>query len=47
MLWSSQTPPTIYGTSIFGSIGCFVAVLMGIRLLRAIQHSGGVEQRGN
>lgn len=47
MLWSSQTPPTIYGTSIFGSIGCFVAVLMGIRLVRAIQHSGGVEQRGN
>lgn len=47
MLWSRQTPPTIYGTSVFGSIGCFVAVLMGIRLLRAIQHSGGVEQKGS
>lgn len=46
LLWSGQTPPTLYGTSVFGSIGCFVAVLMGIRLLRAIQHSGGVEQRG-
>lgn len=46
LLWSNQTPPTLYGTSVFGAIGCFVAVLMGIRLLRAIQHSGGVEQRG-
>jgi ubiquinone biosynthesis protein len=43
LLWSRQTPPTIYGTSVFGSIGCFVAVLMGVRLLVAIQHTGGME----
>ncbi len=46
MLWSSNTAPTIYGTSVPGSIGCLFAILMGIRLLRAIQHTGGVEQKG-
>ncbi len=45
LLWSRQTPPTLYGTSVFGSIGCFVAVLMGMRLLIAIQHTGGTEER--
>jgi len=46
MLWSSNTAPTIYGTSVPGCLGCLVGVLMGIRLLRAIQHTGGVEQKG-
>ncbi|MCY2933047.1 MAG: AarF/ABC1/UbiB kinase family protein, partial [Planctomycetota bacterium] len=46
MLWSSNTAPTIYGTSVPGFIGCLFAILMGIRLLRAIQHTGGVEQKG-
>ncbi len=45
MLWSSNTAPTIYGTSVPGFIGCLFAILMGIRLLRAIQHTGGVEQK--
>jgi ubiquinone biosynthesis protein len=47
MLWSSKTPPTIYGTSVPGSIGCLIGVMMGVRLLRAIQHTGGVEHKGS
>ena len=46
MLWSSKTAPTVYGTSVPGCMGCLVGVLMGIRLLRAIQHTGGVEHKG-
>jgi ubiquinone biosynthesis protein len=39
-LWSNSVPPLLYGVSIPGSLGCFIAVTLGIRLLQAVKHWG-------
>ncbi len=43
-LWSSEVPPMIRGYSVPGALGCAIAVLLGARLLRAIQRSGNLEE---
>lgn len=43
-LWSSEVPPVIRGYSVPGALGCAIAVLLGARLLRAIQRSGNLEE---
>jgi ubiquinone biosynthesis protein len=54
MMLSSDVPPLLFpeGTylgmhrlSIFGTSGCFLAVLLGLRLIRAIGKSGHLDQR--
>jgi len=44
-LWSRGTPPLIGGVSLFGALGCAAAVVLGIRLLRAIRASGNVRSQ--
>ncbi len=43
MLWSRSAPPLVLGISLFGALGCFAAIVMGLRLLWAIQKSGKIE----
>jgi ubiquinone biosynthesis protein len=54
LMLSREVPPLLFPEnaflglhriSIFGSSGCFVAVLLGLRLLRAIGKSGHLDQR--
>jgi len=54
LLLSREVPPLLFPTtsflglhklSLFGLSGCFVAVLLGLRLLRAIGKSGHLDQR--
>lgn len=54
LILSREVPPLLFPDnpffglhriSIFGSSGCFVAVLLGLRLLRAIGKSGHLDQR--
>lgn len=44
MLWAFKAPPVFAEVSVFGVIGCFVSVLLGYHLFRAIQHSGHLEE---
>lgn len=41
-LWSSQVPPTIYGFSIPGFLGCAMAVMMGYGITRSIRRSSRI-----
>jgi ubiquinone biosynthesis protein len=43
MLWSRAAPPLVLGISLFGALGCFSAIILGLRLLWAIQKSGKIE----
>ena len=42
---SNSVPPLVKGISISGSLGCLASVLMGLRLLRAIQRSGNIDSK--
>ncbi len=42
MILSNNVPPLLFGVSVIGAIGCLVGVVMGFRLVRAIQRSGNV-----
>lgn len=44
-LWAAETPPTIYGVSVFGALGCAAAVILGGRLIHAIHKSGDLVQK--
>jgi ubiquinone biosynthesis protein len=44
MMWAFDAPPLMWGTSVFGVIGCAISSLLGYRLFRAIQHSGRLEE---
>lgn len=41
MILSTHVPPTVWGVSVFGVLGCGLAFLMGLQLARAIKRSGG------
>ncbi len=43
MLWSRAAPPLVLGISLFGALGCVAAIMIGLRLLWAIQKSGKIE----
>jgi ubiquinone biosynthesis protein len=45
LILSLKVWPTIRGVSVLGAAGCFVAVLLGLRLLRAISKSGHLDRR--
>jgi ubiquinone biosynthesis protein len=44
MMWAADAPPLIGGASVFGVLGWAVSVMLGVRLFRAIQHSGRLEE---
>lgn len=44
-LWAARTPPTVYGVSLFGALGCGAAVVLGGRLIHAIHKSGDLVQK--
>lgn len=37
---ASRVPPLLFDISLFGALGCLAAILLGLRLLRAIKKSG-------
>jgi ubiquinone biosynthesis protein len=37
---ASRVPPLLFDISLFGALGCLAAILLGLRLLRAIRRSG-------
>lgn len=41
-LWSNNIPPLLFGVSVFGAAGSFLALALGVRLLFAIKRSGGL-----
>jgi ubiquinone biosynthesis protein len=43
-LLAQNVPPLIRGVSIFGAAGCLLALLLGLRLIRAINKSGHLDQ---
>ncbi|HEY2883443.1 MAG TPA: AarF/ABC1/UbiB kinase family protein [Pirellulales bacterium] len=45
LLLSREVPPRIGGVSVLGAAGCVIALGLGIRLLRAINKSGHLDQR--
>ncbi len=45
LMLSRDVWPTIHGVSVLGAAGCFVSVLLGLRLLRAINKSGHLDRR--
>lgn len=45
MMWAYQAPPLFREVSIFGVFGCVLAMALGYRLFRAIQHSGKLEEK--
>jgi ubiquinone biosynthesis protein len=45
LILSLKVWPTIRGVSVLGAAGCFVSVLLGLRLLRAINKSGHLDRR--
>ncbi|HCR11927.1 ABC1 kinase family protein [Solidesulfovibrio alcoholivorans] len=40
MLLASRVPPRVFDVSLFGALGCLWAIVLGLRLLRAIRRSG-------
>lgn len=46
LLLSMNVPPLIRGVSVLGVIGCGLAIMLGLRLLRAINKSGHLDRRG-
>ena len=42
MLWSANVPPRIFDISLIGALGVFFGVLLALRLLYAINRSGGL-----
>ena len=45
LLWAVRHPPTVLGTSVAGVLGCSTAAVLGVRLFRAIQKSGRLEEQ--
>ncbi len=45
LLLSMNVPPLIRGVSILGAAGCALSLLLGLRLLRAINKSGHLDRR--
>jgi ubiquinone biosynthesis protein len=43
LLWSMKVPPLVDDVSVFGVIGCTVAVFLGFWLLRSINKSGHLD----
>jgi ubiquinone biosynthesis protein len=46
LLLSMNVPPLIRGTSVLGALGCLMSMVLGLRLLRAINKSGHLDRRG-
>ncbi|MHC4993216.1 MAG: ABC1 kinase family protein, partial [Planctomycetota bacterium] len=44
-LWSRGAPPTLFGVSVFGAMGCVVAFVLGAYLLFRVYRSGGLDER--
>jgi ubiquinone biosynthesis protein len=45
LLLSRNVPPQVWGVSVLGAAGCVIAVVLGLRLLRAINKSGHLDRR--
>jgi ubiquinone biosynthesis protein len=45
LIVANRVPPTLFGVSIFGALGCLGGILLGLRLLRAIKRSGDLDTR--
>jgi ubiquinone biosynthesis protein len=45
MLWATNAPPVLFGLPLFGILGCFLAFILGVRLFRAIQKSGRLDEK--
>lgn len=45
LILKAEVPPTIYGVSIVGSLGCAFSIVLAIRLLWAIRKSGHLDQK--
>jgi ubiquinone biosynthesis protein len=45
LVLSRNLPPLLWGISIFGALGCLLALALGWRLLRAINKSGHLDRR--
>lgn len=46
MMWAAKAPPLLWDTSVFGVLGCFASVVFGLRLFRAIKHTGRLDEPG-
>jgi len=44
LVLANRVPPLLFGISLFGALGCLGAILLGLRLLRAIKRSGDLGQ---
>jgi ubiquinone biosynthesis protein len=44
-LWSREVQPLVFGVSVPGALGCAGAVVLGIRLLKAIRSTGNLETK--
>jgi ubiquinone biosynthesis protein len=45
LMWSAKAQPTVWDVSILGAFGCFVGLILGAHLLRAIAKEGGLRER--
>ncbi|MCZ2340857.1 MAG: AarF/ABC1/UbiB kinase family protein [Bacteroidales bacterium] len=45
LLWAMHAPPLLWGLPVAGVCGCGLAFLLGVRLYRAIQKSGRLEEK--
>jgi ubiquinone biosynthesis protein len=45
LLLSREVPPRVWGVSVLGAAGCIISVVLGLRLLRAINKSGHLDRR--
>ena len=45
-LWSSNVEPLLWGVSVPGALGCSLAMVLGINLIRAIHSSGDMRDSG-
>ncbi|NUQ65866.1 MAG: AarF/ABC1/UbiB kinase family protein [Pirellulales bacterium] len=45
LLLSNNVPPLVWGVSVFGASGCLAAIVLGLRLWRAINKSGRLDRK--
>ncbi|MFO0797957.1 MAG: AarF/ABC1/UbiB kinase family protein [Gemmataceae bacterium] len=43
VMWAAKAPPLVWEISVFGALGCVTATVFGLRLFRAIQRSGKLQ----
>ncbi|QDU23211.1 ABC1 kinase family protein [Urbifossiella limnaea] len=45
VIWAAKAPPLLWDLPVFGMLGCATATMFGLRLFRAIQRSGRLEDK--